>query len=223
MSTQAQTGHEVRDADRVRDAYLSALLAGELDAARAVIDGALRDGASARDIYLEVLQPALYEVGRRWSRAEISVAQEHLATAATQSTLARLAGSLGAGTDTARGRVVVACAEDELHVVGLRMVADFLEAAGWEVVFVAAMTPAAGLLELAAGAEAVALSAALPERIPTVARAVTQLRALPEPPLIVVGGQAFAGSPERGLATGADAWAADAEDAVRVLDERLAA
>lgn len=220
---QAQGRHEVRDAGRVLDEYLSALLAGELEAARAVVDDALRDGASARDIYLDVLQPALYEVGRRWSRAEISVAQEHLATAATQSTLARLAGRLGDGSRAARGRVVVACAEDELHVVGLRMVADFLEAAGWDVTFVGAMTPAAGLLELAADAEAVALSAALPERIPMVARAVGQLRALPDPPLIVVGGQAFAGSPERALATGADAWAADAEDAVRVLDERLAA
>jgi B12 binding domain len=33
---------------------------------------------------LDVLQPTLYEVGRRWSYVHISVAQEHLATAATQ-------------------------------------------------------------------------------------------------------------------------------------------
>jgi hypothetical protein len=40
---------------------------------------------------------------------------------------------------------------------------------------------------------------------------------------VLVGGQAFAGSRERALATGADAYAGDAEEAVRVLDERFAA
>jgi methanogenic corrinoid protein MtbC1 len=85
------------------------------------------------------------------------------------------------------------------------------------------MTPAAGLAELARGAQAVAISAALPERIPLVARAVRVLHELPDRPFVLVGGQAFAGSRERALATGADAYAGDAEEAVRVLDERFAA
>jgi methanogenic corrinoid protein MtbC1 len=210
--------------EHVREAYIDALVASDLEGARRVLAAALDAGTTVRDLYLGVLQPALYEVGARWSRAEISVAQEHLATAATQAAMAGLAERLAPGARVApRGSVVIACAEDELHALGVRMVADFLEADGWSVTWVGAMTPAEGLAELARGAHAVAISAALAERIPLVTRAVTALRALPDPPYVLVGGQAFAGSRERALATGADAYAEDAEGAVRVLDERFAA
>jgi methanogenic corrinoid protein MtbC1 len=222
MAASAEGRREAPGAQDIRDAYLGALLAADIETSRTVIEDALDSGTPARTIYLQVLQPALYEVGVRWSRAEISVAQEHLATAATQSHLAWMAERLRHGDPAPRGRVLIACAQDELHMLGVRMVADFLEADGWEVTFVGAMTPSEGLLELAPQADVVAISAALPERIPLVARAVAALRTLPDPPFVVVGGQAFAGSERRGLATGADAWAADAEDAVRVLDARVA-
>jgi methanogenic corrinoid protein MtbC1 len=214
---------EAPEALRIRDDYLAALLAADLRGARRVIAAALDADVPARELYLKVLQPALYEVGLRWSRAEISVAQEHLATAATQSNLTWMSERLHDGERPARGRVLIACAEDELHVLGVRMVADFLEAEGWEAAFVGAMTPPEGLVELAPSADAVAISAALPERIPLVARAIRALREAPDTPFIVVGGQAFAGSEERALRTGADAWASDAQEAVRVLDARFPA
>jgi methanogenic corrinoid protein MtbC1 len=48
-----------------------------------------------------------------------AIAQEHLATAATQSMMARLAESLADGTHrVSPGTAVVACASDELHAVG---------------------------------------------------------------------------------------------------------
>jgi MerR family transcriptional regulator, light-induced transcriptional regulator len=210
-------------AGSVLDDYLAALLAADLDGARRVLEEALEADVEVQDVYLRVLQPALYEIGARWSRAEISVAQEHLATAAAQASMAALAGRFPRAARGGRGRVVIACAEDELHSVGVRMVADFLEADGWDVTWIGAMTPAAGLVELARGADAVAISAALPERIPLVRRAVAALREQPGAPLVLVGGQAFGGSRERALATGADAYAEDATAAVRVLDERFPA
>jgi methanogenic corrinoid protein MtbC1 len=181
---------------------------------------------SARRIYLEVLQPALYEIGRRWSHAEISVAQEHLATAATQSAMARLAERLADGPRRVRpGSAVVACVSDELHSVGGRMVADFLEADGWRVAFLGQLTPGVDLAELAAehGAQVVALSAALPERVPRVAEVCAALRALDPTPFVLVGGQAFGGSAERALRTGADAYAEDAEGAAAAVRERFPA
>jgi methanogenic corrinoid protein MtbC1 len=71
------------------------------------------------------------------------------------------------------------------------------------------------------GAQVVALSAALPERVPRVAEVCAALRALDPAPFVIVGGQAFGGSPERALRTGADAFATDAGDAVRTLQERF--
>ena len=211
--------------EAVREGFLSALLAADVPAARAVLDEAVSEGLSVRSSYLDVLQPTLYEIGWRWSRAEISVAQEHLATATAQSAMARLAGGLGAATRRVRpGTVLVACVSDELHAVGGRMVADFLEADGWHVTFLGQLTPGAGLAALAAeqGAEVVALSAALPERVPRVAEVCTDLRRLHPAPFVIVGGQAFGGSAERALRTGADAYAADAADAARTVHERYA-
>ena len=144
-----------------------------------------------------MLQPTLYEIGRQWSLARISVAQEHLATAATQSAMARLSESLFEGPRRVRsGTAVVACVSDELHAVGGRMVADFLEADGWQVVFLGQLTPGHDLAALVAehGAEVVALSAALPERVPRVAEVCAALRALDPAPYVLVGGQAFGGS-----------------------------
>ena len=211
-------------AAEVREGYLRALLDADLEAARRVLDDAVKAGLPVSAIYLEVLQPTLYEIGRLWSHAQISVAQEHLATAATQSAMARLAESLADGRRRVRpGTAVVACVSDELHAVGGRMVADFLEADGWNVVFLGQLTPSHDVTALAGehGAQVVALSAALSERVPRVAEACAQLRRLDPAPYVIVGGQAFGGSAERALRTGADAFAADARDAVRALRRRF--
>src|SRR5829696_10092595 len=212
--------------EQVREGYLHALLGSDLTTARAVLDEAVAAGMPVRRIYLDVMQPTLYEIGRRWSHAEIGIAQEHLATAATQSAMARLAESLADGPRRVRpGSAVVACVSDELHAVGGRMVADFLEADGWRVTFLGQLTPGLELADLAArqGAQVVALSAALPERVPRVAEVCAALRALDPAPFVLVGGQAFGGSAERALRTGADAYAADAEAAVAAVRERFPA
>ncbi len=212
--------------EQVREEYLDALVGADLAAARSVLEDAIEAGMPVRRIYLEVLQPTLYEIGRRWSHAEISVAQEHLATAATQSAMARLVERLADGPRRVRpGSAVVACVSDELHSVGGRMVADFLEADGWRVAFLGQLTPGVDLAELAAehGAQVVALSAALPERVPRVAEVCAALRALDPTPFVLVGGQAFGGSAESALRTGADAYAEDAEGAAAAVRERFPA
>jgi methanogenic corrinoid protein MtbC1 len=190
----------------IRTRYVDAVVAGDLAAAERLIEG-----VDVRTLYLEVLQPALYEIGRRWEEAEISVAQEHLATATTQSLMARLAERLDGGPRRDR-RALVACAEGELHSIGVRMVADFLEADGWDVLFVGALSPPVAVAELAAAqaVDVVALSAALPQRLPEIARAVEALRALETVPVIAVGGQAFGGDADVAIRTGADIYAPDA-------------
>ena len=210
------------DSAPVGGAYLRALLDADLPAARRVLDDAVAAGLPVAALYLDVLQPTLYEIGRLWSRAEVSVAQEHLATAATEAAMARLAERLAAEPAAPRGLAIVACVSDELHAVGGRMVADFLQADGWEVVFLGALTPGDDIAALAArrGAKVVALSAALPDRVPRVAEVCAALKALDPAPFVLVGGQAFAGDLERALRTGADAFAVDAADAVRALRER---
>ena len=154
----------------------------------------------AARLYVEVVQPAMYEVGVRWEQARISVAQEHLATQITQGALAELALRLGAGTATGTGRTaLVCCSPGELHALGGQMVADFLEADGWRILPVGPDASADGVADLARerAADLVALSTALSVNLQQAGLVCAALRRLPEPPFIVAGGQAFRGDADR--------------------------
>src|SRR3712207_2377349 len=117
----------------LRDEYLAAILEPDARRAHRLLEQAADAWTPVRRLYLEVLQPALHQIGRLWEQARIGVAHEHLATQITQSVLARLSARLappGAGHGR---RAIVSCSPGELHVVGGRMVADFLEADGLSV------------------------------------------------------------------------------------------
>lgn len=70
-------------AEDALDGYVDALVAGDRRRAFTVVETALRDGLTLRELYLSVFQPALREIGRRWEVGALTVAQEHLATAIT--------------------------------------------------------------------------------------------------------------------------------------------
>ena len=209
--------------DALRDAYVAALLAPDARGARRLIDEACDAGVPVADLYLRVLHPALHEIGRLWQNARIAVADEHLATQITGSVLAGLAGRLTPGSSGAGRKAIVSCSPGELHVLGGRMVSDFLEADGWEVLPLGADTPADALAALAGdeGVELVALSTALPSHLLAAGTACAALRRLPNPPLIVAGGQAFAGDERRARAVGADAYAGDPATLLALLAERF--
>lgn len=179
----------------LRDDYVAALVRPDARQARVLIADALSAGADPRVLYLDVLAPALHEVGRRWQVGEISVAAEHIASSTTETVMAELAGSLRADRPE-RGIAVVACVGEELHRLGGRVVADFLEADGWIVDHVGAMVPVDQIVDAVArrGADLVALSVTLPARVPDLVRACQALKALDPPPLVVAGGQGLGGS-----------------------------
>jgi methanogenic corrinoid protein MtbC1 len=185
---------------------------------------AVAAGAAPRDIYLEALAPALHQVGARWQLGTATVAQEHLATAVVTSIMATLAPTLNE-TPAMHRRIVLACADGELHMVGLRMVGDFLEGDGWDVLYLGAAMPGA---ELAAflvdrSPAAVGLSVTLTSHLEFARAAIADIRAGPDAPYIVVGGSAFGGDAEIALRMGADAFAPDAGAASRILRERFGA
>ena len=182
------------DVEEHRRAYLEALLARDVGAARAVIEASLHAGLAVPEIYLGILQPALYEIGRWWAVGDFSVADEHSATAVTLSVL----GMLGPRMRTAPkdGRLaVVTGSPEERHALGVQMVADFLEGDGWEVLNLGASTPASDLARMADAErpDVVALSTSTPAGLPGAAEAVGALLALDPRPLVVLGGQLWAG------------------------------
>ena len=211
------------DPESVLAAYVDAVAAGYRRRAFAAVEGALSEGMGLRTLYLDVFQPALREVGRRWETGAMSVAQEHLATAITQTAMSRLAGELFRRAPSGGPSVLAACVESERHDVGLRMLCDLLELEGWTTRFLGSTVPASDIVRMARETrpDVIALSASLPPSLMAVRALTTELRRLgPPAPLILVGGRPFLGHPELAAKIGADLTAEDAGQAVDDLKRR---
>lgn len=202
-----------------RRAWLRCLLRGDREAALRVAFQALADGHPPHSLYVEVLQEALYQLGHLAEDGEVSPAESGMAVAAASYVLARLVPRLeGAETRRARGRVVVTGVKGERHLLGGLMVADLLEADGWSVRYLGSDSPAAAVVDLLRRqkADVLAVSCSMHYNVARVAELVEGVRAAfgGGLPRVLVGGLAFRHSPRLARRVGADAFAADAAEAI---------
>lgn len=214
-------------ADEARTRYLDALLAGSRREAFGVIELARAEGLGIRGLYLDVFQPAMRDIGRLWQENRITVADEHLATAITQAAMARLYQELFQALPDPGPLLVAACADNERHELGLRMICDVLEMDGWDTVFLGASVPVEDLVEMVRirRPQVVALSASIAPHVGRVREAIRAIRGTEggAAPLIAVGGRAFMDDPDLAERLGADLTAKDAVEAAELLKEKFAA
>ncbi len=204
---------------RARD-YLEAALAGERDAAIRVVREAMMADVDASEIMLDILQPAQIELGRLWERGEISIAHEHYTTAVTQLALSLLYPRLLLNR-TLLGRSLVATSVgSETHEVGIRMISDLLEHAGWRTAYLGADVPQQEVLARVAQqrADVLAVSATMAGHVRSVRSLVAAVRADPRcaRTRVLVGGRAFTIDPRLPALVGADGWAPDARQALEL-------
>lgn len=177
--------------------FVTAQLAGDRrEALRIVVEDAVGAGARLRDVQSRLIGAAQEEIGRLWQANRITIAQEHLATGISQLVLARL---FDHATAAPRNHVViaVACVPGEQHELPARLVADYLEGAGYTVRYFGADVPTDHLVRTldAPRPALVALSATMSFHVPALCDAVTQLRAAYPALPILVGGQAVRRAP----------------------------
>jgi diguanylate cyclase (GGDEF)-like protein len=130
--------------------YGDALRVADSAAAGQVVDDALAAGLSASAVQSLVIAPALVRIGELWAANAVTVADEHLATAISQGVMVRLFDRLNVARACSRERVLLAAVEGQHHTVGLRMVADVLEGAGFDVLYLGADVPVDALRQFAA-------------------------------------------------------------------------
>ena len=204
----------------IAQSYLAALLVPDREKARKIISDALASGKTVPDIYLRVFQPVLRETGRLWQIHKLSIAKEHFVTASVQLSITRLHYQvISSRKGELRGKTIVtACVGEELHDVGIRMVTDFFEIDGWNTYHIGANIPAQSLIEAVKdrNPEVLAISLTIPTYIPVVHYLIRSLRADPKTAKvkILVGGYVFNVVPDLWKQIGADAYAADAGEAV---------
>ncbi len=175
--------------------YLDAILAGNRKASLNIIMDAYQGGYQIPDIYTDIFQEALYEIGRQWESNCITVADEHLGTAITQFVMSNLYQHLQI-PDQQIGKAVITGVQGELHQIGANMVADLLEADGWDVKFLGTNIPPEGVLESVRqhGASLFGISSTMYFNIPKVIHLVEAVRReFGSSVQIMVGGGAFRG------------------------------
>lgn len=180
----------------------------EVDPARAtaIVMDLLDDGTPLRSITEQVLVPAQVRVGEYWQGGQWSVADEHAATAVTETALAALT---RAAARPIRGdtHLVLACAEGEWHTLPGRAAAALAVAGGVRITMLGPSMPAEHLgRRLAAGdVDLLALSCTMPTNLIGAARCVQAAHDRGVP--VLTGGSAFGRDAARSEAIGADAHA----------------
>ncbi len=177
---------------------------------------AQRAGHSMLDVYVGIVIEALHEIGRLWETNRISVAVEHMASAAVQYVVARL-DELSGASPTARGSIVITWVQGERHQIGAEMAVSVLEADGWTVRYLGTHLPQATILHVLSTVkpDILAVSTTMLHNRPamsTLIRSVREQRG-DRSPRIVACGAVVRHVPDIAATVGADRSAISLQDA----------
>jgi MerR family transcriptional regulator, light-induced transcriptional regulator len=206
-------------------AFEAAVLAGDTGEALAVMNRCIDAGRSLVDFEQHVIQASLYQIGEKWQCGQVTVAQEHMATAIVQAVMT--AGLLRSPPPAIIGKkVLLGCVAGNHHAIGLRMVSDAFQLGGWEVQYLGADVPTASLVRHAAEwqPDLLGLSVCFPQQLGVVKEVIAQLRQRlgAARPAVMVGGLAINRFDQLAGIVGADAHSANAPAALAYANQSSA-
>ena len=174
--------------------------------AQAALDRLLA-ALSIEAVLSEVIVPILRDLGTRWETGEVTIAQEHFASALIRGRLLGLARGWDRGVGP---HALLACAPGELHDLPLIILGLSLRSNGWRISFLGQDTPFESTVDAARrlSPDAVIISATMPRLLD---HATDELGRLAE------GGRLYLGGP------GATPAAAAATGAILLVDDPVRA
>ena len=202
----------------IREEFISALTQGDANMAELIGLDAVAEGMSVADLYVDVIGPALAEVGHQWESGRMTVADEHLATGIAYDVMKLLGRTATKFPRRSRERLLLAAVGGENHVTGLRMIGDLAEGAGFDVRYLGAAVPVDSIAPVVAKhrPEIVGLSVTMAGWAGHVERALDEVLASGHAPRgILVGGL---GVPEGLRRDERVRYAADAREALAVIE-----
>ncbi|MBM7094347.1 cobalamin B12-binding domain-containing protein [Bacillus sp. H-16] len=174
-----------------RETFVKAILAGDQGKALHTIKS-LRKKHSRLELYMNVITPAMYEVGRLWEENEISVADEHLATGVCDFVLSQTEYDLvHTQHNDALPKAMFFSVQDEWHQLGIKMVSILFKEKGWNVRYLNANLPLDHAINNAKvwKPEVVGMSLALAHRLTDLPDYLEAFAKLPSKPKILIGGR----------------------------------
>lgn len=172
--------------------YMTALLDGDKVRCNRVVHELLEQKVDIKDIYVNIFQRSMYQIGNLWQHNKISIATEHLATVITESLLNLIYPILFSTRRTGK-KAVVCCVTEEYHQIGGKMVADLFEFHGWDGYFLGANTPLSALADFIneKQPQLLGLSLSIPDNRVYLEEILRVIRHQFNKLDIIVGGQAF--------------------------------
>jgi len=221
VNCQAYVARFAGESPSVQTAKVSALTLDE-----AIIRGLKADAAKLAKAALETedelalveghLIPALDTVGEGYEQGKVFLPQLLSAAQAAQSVFEVIRASIAekGGTPVKKGALIIATVQGDIHDIGKNIVKTVLENYGYEVMDLGRDVPPEVIVEAVKthGIRLVGLSALMTTTLPAMEETIRQLRQLPAPPVIMVGGAVV--TPEYARQMGADHYAKDARQAV---------
>ena len=197
---------------KIKKDLLDNLLNKDLVSANILINN-INDAVGIVELYTEVIQPVLKEVGELWLQNEISVAQEHYCSSFIQSVMLQFYEVLFENPRK-EYKVVVACPEGELHNIGARMISDLFEYNGWNSIFLGAAVPSVDIIRTLQEEQpqVCSLSVCMPEGLPTCCKVAKEIKEKYPQIIVAVGGRAFEQVENPLAKTGADIFSSNFEE-----------
>lgn len=132
---------------------LDAMINADRAGAAEIIESALAGGISPSEVIVDILDPAIVQLGALWEGESMSLAQNFIASKIAEDALLRCLPDQ-VESRSSKGVAVIGNIEDDFHSLGRRTVGLFLGAAGWQVVDLGNDVPAELFLEKALEVEA---------------------------------------------------------------------
>ncbi|HDT12158.1 MAG TPA: cobalamin-binding protein [Candidatus Marinimicrobia bacterium] len=198
--------------------YVRYLIKSNRNQARNLIMDAFHSGMKIQNIYMDVFAPAQRMVGYLWQSNNISVAQEHYATAVTQLIMSELYPYIFQNSQNNGYKMAGFAIGSELHELAIRMVTDFFEMDGWDTSFYGSNMPAFSIINLLDqdNYNLLALSVTMMIHLNQLKECIRQIRNQDRfnNVKILVGGNPFNVDPDLWKTLGADGTAQNAELAI---------
>ncbi len=164
------------------------------------------------------LIPSLDRVGAEYERGTLYLPQLLSAAQAAQAVFEAVKTSIAekGGQPVKKGPLILATVHGDIHDIGKNIVKTVLENYGFDVVDLGRDVPPQTVVDATVekGARLVGLSALMTTTLPAMAETIRLLKALPDPPQVMVGGAVL--TPEYAAGIGADYYAKDARASAEI-------
>jgi 5-methyltetrahydrofolate--homocysteine methyltransferase len=217
-SSEASTTAPVLD---TKGLLAKAVIDGDRENVASLVEKALQEGLSPLQVSNDGLLPGLEEVGRRFEKNQVFLPQVMLSAETMQRAFGRLKQEMKGGAFSARGKILMATVEGDIHDIGKNIVCTLLENHGFEVIDLGKNVPAERIVSQAMenNVDAVGLSALMTTTMSEMENVIGKLRENGIKSFTMVGGAVV--TQEYADKIGADLYARDAMEAVSRIKKLL--